>query len=386
MQVGVAGPGRDRGAPYRRLRWTGAAVVVWLLSLAVWWFTRSRGASLSGDEPHYLVLARMLAHGSLHPLAYYQQDARTHALFAWPANLLSNTADWHAYHGPHGLVTIHGLGLPLVLAPFVAVGGRSGAVAGLLAVEAALFVYLFARACAVAGRLRPGRGLGRPGRVVAAVVMAGPALWLAATQIYPDFLAGLLLAVAAVDLALAETTGRLDVPGVVIPGVSLGLVPWLHIKNLAPAVVILAALSVVCVRHRLVRRGLIMGGLVAASWLLLLVYDLYYFGHVLGEPQPRPTPSWAALTHGLGLIFDRHQGLVIQVPAVVVGVLGLWAARKIVPWAVAATVGAVGCSSTSTRPTWASRTAVPHWPAGSPGPTWHCSCPGFRPSWPGSTP
>jgi hypothetical protein len=43
----------------------------------------------------------------------------------------------------------------------------------------------------------------------------------------------------------------------------------------------------------------------------------------------------------LGLIFDRHQGLVVQVPAVVVGVLGLWAARKIAPWSVAATVGAV---------------------------------------------
>lgn len=316
--------------------------MVWLLGMAVWWFIRGRGASLSGDEPHYLVLARMLAHGSLHPLAYYEADVRTHALFAWPGNLLADTASWHAYQGPHGLVSIHGLGLPLVLAPFVALAGRSGGVAGLLAVEAVALVYLFARACTVAGHLfakgRPAGALARPARVVAAVAMAGPAVWLAATQLYPDFLAGLVLAIALIEVARLEATGRLDAAGMVVPGLALGLAPWLHIKDAAPVVVVLAALGLSAVRHRAVGRALVTAGIVGLSGLLLLAYNLYFFGHVLGEPQPQPTPSRAAITHGLGLLFDRHQGLVVQVPTVVLGLVGLWMARRLVPWAVAATV------------------------------------------------
>jgi hypothetical protein len=319
-------------------RWGVAAVVLTVLEVVVWRFIRSRGAGLSGDEPHYLVLARMLGHGSLHPLTFYKTDVTTHSLYGWPPGLLARAvvdpASWHAFRGPHGLVTVHGLGVPALIAPFVAVAGRTGGIIGLVALQAVGWVYLFARATDLAG-------LRRPARVVTALAMAAPAVWIAATQLYPDFVAGLLIAIAVVEVARIERTGRLDGAGVTALAVSLGLLPWLHIKDLAPAALVLAAMALVAGRSRQWSRAGIAVGFVALSWLMLLLYNLYAFGRPLGYPQPSPTPTWAALTHGLGLLFDRHHGLVIQVPTVILALLGLWVARRVVPVAVTTSVATI---------------------------------------------
>lgn len=312
-----------------------AAAALWLLDVVGWWFTRSHGNGLSGDEPHYLVLARMLAHGSVHPLRFYQQDSRTHALFTWPANLFATPLTFHAYAGPHGLVTIHGLGLPAALAPFVTLGGRSGGIVGLMALEAIGVVYVYTRAVSAAR-------LGRAGRILSLLAMVGPAVWIASEQLYPDFVSGILIAVVVVDLATYEINGRLDPAAVVASSISLALLPWLHVKNLAPEAILLVALAFVAARSSGRRRPAAVVGVIAVvSCAALFAYDLWGFGRLLGLPQPGPFPSWAALTHGVGLLFDRHQGLVVQVPTVVVAAVGLWLARRIVPLAVAASVGSV---------------------------------------------
>ena len=81
-----------------------------------------------------------------------------------------------------------------------------------------------------------------------------------------------------------------------------------------------------------------MGAVVLAGWALLLGYNLFFFGHPEGLPQPHPTLTGTSVTRVLALVFDRDQGLLVQVPTVLLGVLGLWAARRMVPWAVGATV------------------------------------------------
>lgn len=305
-----------------------SALVLWLLDVVVWLFIRGRGAGLSGDEPHYLVLARMLAHGSLHPLSFYQRDVATHALYNWPPG--SGVSSFHLYQGAHGLVSVHGLGLPLLLAPFVALAGRDGGIVGMMAIEAVGWVYLFTRATDLVG-------LRRPARVVTLLAMAGPAVWIASSQLYPDFISGLLIAIAVVDIATFEKTGRIHPTGVIATGLSLGLLPWLHIKNAAPAAVIFVALCVVAIRSGKQRRATLAGLLAVPSWLALLIYNLWAFGRMLGFAQPTPVLSRAAFTQALGLLFDRHQGLVIQVPVIILGVAGLWMARRVVPLAVAAT-------------------------------------------------
>jgi hypothetical protein len=125
--------------------------------------------------------------------------------------------------------------------------------------------------------------------------------------------------------------------------VSSAYLPWLQVKNLLPAIAILLAYSIAAHRSGSTRRTLAAAWFVGAgSWALLLAYNVFYFGHALGLPEPFPRLSNTGVEYTLGLLFDRNQGMFVQVPFAIVGVLGLWLARKKFPIAVLATVGSVG--------------------------------------------
>ena len=76
--------------------------------------------------------------------------------------------------------------------------------------------------------------------------------------------------------------------------------------------------------------------------MLLLGYNLHYFGHLLGLPEPGPKLTSLGLEYTLGLGFDRNQGLFVQMPFAVLGLVGLWLIRKKLPVAVVATVIGAG--------------------------------------------
>jgi hypothetical protein len=328
----------SRARAPRRSYWTASRVawvlVAWvaavLAALGVYFFARSKGAGLSGDEPHYLVVAKALSHFSPNVEWAYRLDIRTHQFFNWPAGS-TPTSLGHIWMGPHGPISIHDLGLPLLLMPFVAVGGLYLGLAGFFAIEAAGLIFIFLRASWLAG-------LTTRARVVFALALAGPALWLAVIQVYPDLLSGILLGAAIVELGIIERHGRLTRTSLWVIGIAGVLVPWLHVKNILLAALTCAALAAVAVRHRLPPRPLaVVGTVVALSWLLLAGYNLRYFGHLLGLPQPNPRPSRAGVAQTLGLLFDRQQGLIVQLPTVALGLIGLWLARRKLPISVIAT-------------------------------------------------
>jgi hypothetical protein len=311
--------------------YAGAVLVLTLAEYRVYEFISARGVRITGDEPHYLILARALTHFTPHVTAAYQADFRTHYFYPWPPLATIHTPGLaHIFPGPHGLVSEHGLGVAMILAPFLAVGGKTLALCGLFAFEAAGFAYLHWRASSTLS-------LSTGSRAVFALAMAGPAVWLAATQIYPDLPAGILLAIVVVEVVVVERTGSLRLPAALLTGAAVAFVPWLHIKNLIPAVVVAAALTWVAWRAGSGSRLVLPGVIVGVSWALLLAYDVYYFGHLLGYPQPGPTLTRASLAVSVGLLFDRHQGLLVQVPAAVMGLIGLWRARRSTPLAAAAT-------------------------------------------------
>ncbi len=65
-----------------------------------------------------------------------------------------------------------------------------------------------------------------------------------------------------------------------------------------------------------------------ASFIVLVVYNQYYFGHLLGLPQPSPAFHSREIENIFALVFDRHQGFLIQVPTTALGLIGLWVSRR----------------------------------------------------------
>jgi hypothetical protein len=310
--------------------WTGWVALVGVGGLVYRVITR-RGVQTTGDEPHYLVVAKALTELTIHPLKAYQSDLRTHRIFDWPAGAQATNLNLQLYTGPHGPVPTHSLGLSLLLAPFMFFGGDRLPRLGLMAIEAAGIIYFFVRAANAAR-------LSRTARLIFALTLACPALWLAATQIYPDFLTGVLMAGAIVDLVILETSGDLGGWPTAVSGACLVVLPWLHQQNLVPAAILLMAFLVIGIRARRYRMVVYLTLASAGSWLILVAYNLYAYGHALGLPQPFPSLNPAGVTEILGLLFDRHQGLFVQVPTAVLGLLGLWSARRAAPRAAIATL------------------------------------------------
>ncbi len=318
------------------MRWgrlCAAAALIVVGEIVTFLLLRSQGNDLGGDQAHYLIAAQALAHGSVHPGPWYQRDFLAHYVYNWPVGAtVSNLHVVQTYPGPHGSVFAHGLGLPLLLAPFVAVGNVPLGLLGLFAIVALGAVCIHQRGSRVAR-------LGRSGRIVFALALGAPALWVASTQVYPDLISGVLLAAALVEVALVERERVLSPFSAAVVAGALAAEPWLQIKNLLPALCVAAAAAVVIVRLGGSRRTLVvMGAVVLAGWGLLLGYNLFFYGHPEGLPQPHPTFTGTSVTRVLALLFDRDQGLLVQVPTILLGVLGLWAARRTVPWAVGATV------------------------------------------------
>jgi hypothetical protein len=315
-------------------------LVVWVsitaLITALWAFLQTQKIGLTGDEPHYLIEAFSLTHFTPHVAWAYQQDFQTHAIFNWAPGIKLDINTGQIFYGPHGIIASHDLGIPILVAPGMAIAGRNGAMALYFAIEVAGLIFIHQRMSRLVR-------LSRRSRWLFAIAIAGPALWIAGTQLYPDLIGGIFVACALVELAVIEQTRKLSIIGVLVVGIGLGYPPWLEPKNFLPAGVLGVAFIVIAIRRRLPKRAVILTiGVIGVGWLLLLAYNQYYFGHVLGLPQATPVLSQQGVLGTLSLLFDRHQGLFVQVPTVAVGLVGLWLARRLVPVTAIAVLVAVG--------------------------------------------
>ena len=299
-----------------------ATVAIVIGEIFTWFLLRSQGTLISGDSPHYLIAAETLSHLSVHVLPQYRADLLSHYIYAWPQGATLSTMGVHAFTGPHGVIFAQGIGLPVLLTPFIAVGNVPLALVGFFTVNAIGFVYIHQRASRLAE-------LGRNGQVVFALALACPALWLAATQIYPDLISGIFLACGLIEMALVERSGICRWTSVAVITVALAVPPWFQIKNFSVDVVAIAGLLVLVYLRRIeLVPGLVVIGVVIASFALLIVYNQYYFGHLLGLPQPSPNFGTRGIKDTLGLVFDRDQGFLVQCPTILFGLLGLWYSRR----------------------------------------------------------
>jgi hypothetical protein len=300
----------------------GAAFVVAVVMVRlVYRFMFAKGVIINGDEPAYIMLAQALYHGSVHIVPYATHDVASHVFgktYA-PGATINNV---ERYPGPRGVVSPFEPGLSLLLTPFVAVlGAVRGGVLGICVINVAGLTWLHQRAARLFS-LRP------MAQIVLAVAFAIPAILLAATQIFPDLPAGILIAAACLELAAFEREGAGRLLSLAIVTICICYLPWLQPKNLAPAGLIgLAYLFVVGRAWRGDRRDtrFLIGSLVlmALSVVLFAVYNIRYYGHWLGFPEHPIQVDKQGLQLILGLLFDKHQGLFVQVPWCAVALAGL---------------------------------------------------------------
>ncbi len=282
-----------------------AASAAVLASIGVHYASRMQA---TGDEPHYLVMAQSLwREGDLDLRDNYaRQDYHEFT----PGSLTPHYGEPRADGRPF---PAHSPGLPLLLAPVYALGGR-----------AACAVLLALLAAALAGEARRLALLATGDEAAALTAWAvaiGPPVALYSFHTYTEVPSAL-----AVALALRLLLGGAGVGAAVLAGALAGALPWLHPKMI-PAAAVLGALGLVRLRGR---PRLVLLAVTAGEVAALCVFYWRIFGRPTplavygGMPQDASGQPVRAL---VGLLLDRSFGLLPHAPLFLLALAGLLCLR-----------------------------------------------------------
>ena len=305
------GPPRDPGP---RALFVAAAVVYLLMGL----FYTSR-LRVSGDEPHYLVMARSLwREGDLDLRDNYERED-------WSAD---TPGPVHPHYGAPRRdgrpFPAHSPGLPLLLAPVDALAGRAGCVVLLALLAAWLTVEVRALALRVTGDSEAA--------VLAWAAVAGPPVAAYAFHVYTEVPSALAVALGLRLLARGSSLSpRASLSPSFRDAVAAALcasaLPWLHVK-MVPAAAALGLVGLV----RLQGRDRIAFALTAAAMGSgLLAFYALVFGQASplaiygGVPQDASGSPLRAL---FGLLLDRSFGLLPHAPVFLLALAGLACLRE----------------------------------------------------------
>ena len=182
-------------------------------------------------------------------------------------------------------------------------------------------------------------GTRSPWRFALAGVFLVPSYLVATTQVYPDLMTGMIIAIVVLLVALFEAKRGCTTAQVVTGGLLLALIPWLAQKNI-PLTCLLVVVLVVASRRTLMAGAqlawLAVPALVSLSGVVL--FNLWAYGHPLGSKNPVTTSGIETWTRSAALVFDRRSGILIQMPILVLGVAALWVWRRRIPLAAIAAV------------------------------------------------
>ncbi len=290
-----------------------------LMTLVFWSYEEKN--DVTGDEPHYLVVASGIAkYGSLEQTAPYLDEFRSREIYELglaPTDATPNPENTHVVAGPNGLYNVHNIGLPILLALPFSIGGVVGAKLFMVAVGALIVItgIKFASQFSDVERNRFW--------AVAAATISLP-LIPAATQIYPDLPAGLICLVGLYWFF----TLRKERPALLESAVLalIAFLPWLQIKFAAACVILIIAITAriyfLSGDLKRVIRLLLIAGLSCAA---LVAYNQYAFGKISGPYQSSNSLEFSktSLVVLFGLFADQNQGFLLQNPVNLVGILAI---------------------------------------------------------------
>jgi hypothetical protein len=282
-----------------------AADVLLFLAFAGAGWRYSARLQASGDEPHYLLMAQSL--WQERDLDLRDNYARQDFLDYTPGPLQPHYGAPRKDGRPY---PAHSPGLPLLLAPFYALGGRRGC----LLVMAALAARL----------AREARGLARhaSGSDEAAwfvwMAAAGPPVFFYSFHVYTEVPSALALAVS-----LRLLLGAPSVASAAVAALAAAALPWLHVKmTLAAGVLGVTAL------FRL--RGPARVAFVSVATVATVTFVLYHevvFGRAtplaIYGGVPADVVSSTPVRALLGLFLDRSFGLLPYAPVFLLAFVGL---------------------------------------------------------------
>jgi hypothetical protein len=294
-----------------RLRWPAIldrpsprfALAFVILGGAGVWYTS--GLRVTGDEPHYLLMAQSLwREGDLDLRDNFE---RGDYLEYTPGPVAPHYGNPRRDGRPF---PAHSPALSFLLAPLYALGGRRLCVLA-LALCGAWLAHL-------ADRLARRAGADASSARVAWMACVGPPAFFYGFHVYTELPSAVAVALALDRVWEGKTPGR-----AATGALAIAALPWLHLK-LIPAAAVLAAVGLWRLRGR--ARGALLAVLVIAGGLFLA-----WFQHVFGRPTPFAIygglpPEFgegSPLRAAVGLWLDRSFGLLPWAPVFVIALAGL---------------------------------------------------------------
>jgi hypothetical protein len=272
----------------------------------------TRALPITGDEPHYLIIADSLARDfDLDLRNNYEAEAKNRRIIG-PVRPHARDVNgrWMPYHGA-------GLGL-LLAVPWVLAGSAASRV--VMCVTAGLIPYAIFRWLRRSMTHRAAAWLAIGNSVSVPILFGSP-------LIYPDLLCGGLVTVMLVWLLQQVDEDDRSPIGWAAYWLACGVLPWLNIK-FVPTTIVLVVGGAVAAWHERSRSGgirnpaWISAPLAALGPLALVAFNWIEFGSLLGarEMTELTTSGFRALLIFLGLHFDQSQGMFLQQPLLLLGV------------------------------------------------------------------
>jgi hypothetical protein len=259
----------------------------------------------SGDEPHYLLMAQSLWHER--DLDLRDNYARQDYLDYTPGPLQPHYAAPRKDGRPY---PAHAPGLPALLAPVYALGGRRAC----LVVLAALAAWLVREVRTLAHQATGSEAAAR----FAWLAAAGPPVFFYSFHVYTEVPSALALALSLRLLLSGPSSAA-----AAAAALAAAALPWLHVK-MALAAAALGALALLRLRGRPLA---VFVGVAAAAAAAYLLYHQAVFGHptplAIYGGIPSDVAASSPLRALLGLWLDRSFGLVPYAPVFLLAFLGV---------------------------------------------------------------
>ena len=260
-----------------------------------------------GDEPHYLLIAHSLLVD--HDLKVANNYEHGDYLTYYPGRL------WPHYGRPGrdgSMYSLHAPGLPVLIAPALAVGGYRAVVLWIAVIGALGTLFVWNAAYTLTSDVTAAWVAWAAAALTAPVV-------LQSTLIYPDSVAGTVLSAGVLAMLTASS---LSIQRAAALGFGIGLLPWLHTRfaPLAAILTVAVGLRLTCTPGGWQRSWRTLLALVTPlvvsviAWLLFCAYVYGTFDPLAPYAGQSPLQRKSVVTGVLGLLADQEFGLIPNAP------------------------------------------------------------------------